>query len=220
MPIRFSFVLCGILLSATCAFAQELLANSSFDTDIDHWEIESSVGGGSMEWSGLHGQPPGALRTSGVGLTVKPDTCYQLETAGTLTFSFDAFMETGGDFHDCTMNIFFYSDSDDCTGNFAELAENSQFDIPGTTIPNQWQSLSLELPIPGDPVNQTGVQSIHPVLVKGFGDANGDDVCIFDNASFYFAPSVTAVPTLNEKALAILVILLAMGGTLILRRVS
>ena len=218
MCFRIFLSIFSILLGGHPLFAQELLQNNTFDSDIDHWEVKSSAGGGAMEWSATQGQPPGALRMMGLGMTAKPDLCYQLEIGGYLTFSFDAFMETVDDFHDCTMNLHFYSGSDDCTGNFAQMAENSQFDIPGTTIPNQWQSISFDLPVPHDPVTQTGVKAIQPVLIKGAGDSGGDDFCVFDNASFYFAPAVTAIPTLNEKALAILVLLLAVGGVVVLRR--
>ena len=217
MPFRPALIACILSFNAMNAYSQELIANNSFDANIDDWAIKSSSGG-TIDWTGSQGQPPGALRMSGAGLTAMPDTCYQLEISGRLTFSFDAFMETGGDSVDCTMNLHFYSGSDDCTGNFAEMAENSTFDIPGTTLPNQWQSFSFELPVPHDPVNQTGVRAIQPVLIKGTGDFGNDDFCVFDNASFDFEPAITAVPTLNEKALTALALLLALGGFAILRR--
>ena len=216
------FFLLGLvaLAFAPVALAQELITtNRTFDANIDEWAT-LFPGGGTIAWTPSQGQPPGALRFVGDSQIARPTDCYQLTDPGLLTFSFDGFMETTGDLLTCSMNFRLYTDAADCTGPYSEFVEGFGIDLPDVAVPNQWEHLVFELPIPEDPVNETGVMSYHPVLFKS-GDLNGDDFCVFDNVSLFFAPTpVTAIPTMNEKALAVLAALLALAAVAVLRRKS
>lgn len=216
---RFQFILVclfGGLLWALPTESQELIANGTFDSGINGWEVKDTLSG-NLTWDAGLGLPPGGLRIDGGDLAAGTTNCFQFEEQGLLTLSFDAFMGTTNDNIDCTLNYFFYTDADDCTGNFSIIAENGQFQLPGTTLPNEWENISFELDVPEDPVNTTGVLSYQPILVKNL-DIGDDGFCVYDNVSLFFEPlSVTAIPTLNEKSLLVLTALLALAGAAVLR---
>ena len=202
---------------------QELIDNGHFDTGIEGWIADEFPDGGTIAWASDPGQPPGALKFVGDGQVARPTECFQFNVAGELTYSMDVFMETTGDFFSCTLNLNLYKDANDCTGNFAVIAEIPRiFHLPEATIPNQWQELVFELPLPENPAEATNALSYQPVILKDF-DENGDDACIFDNVSLVFTPApqnITEVPVTSPVGLGIFAGLLALGAGLVLRRGS
>jgi len=197
----------------------ELIGNGTFDANTDGWTL-SEFSTGTVEWTATQGQPPGALKlVDGEDQVAVPTACFHFEP-GTVFFTADVFMETSFQFVDCGLNLFFYAEASDCTGEYGSIPIIGGISIlPEVETPNQWEHLVLEVPIPDDP-SETGVLSFRPVMVK-LNDYGADDACIFDNASLRIVPrGVTEVPTLSSLGFAVLVILLAAAALVVLRRAS
>ncbi len=195
---------------------EELISNGAFDSDIDGWETWP-LSTGTIEWTSTQGQPPGALRFIGPDQDAILSDCFHF-VPGVIYFTADAFMETGGEFVNCSLNFFMYSQEDDCTGNFGVFAIiDGQSVSPRVENPNQWEHLVMEVGIPDDPT-ETGVRSFRPIMTKSL-DFQGDDACIFDNASLRIVPrAVTEVPALSPAGFAVLSILLTLAAFVVLRR--
>ena len=209
----------AMLPVANQTFAQsELIPNGSFDADVDDWE-PWFMNAGTIEWTSNQGQPPGALKLIGPDQTAFLPDCFHFQP-GTIYFVADGFMETGGDFVSCSLNFAMYSQADDCTGSLGTFPIIDGESIsPEIEFPNQWEHLVLEVPIPNDP-SETGVLSFRPIMTK-IGDFQGDDACIFDNASLRIVPrGVTEVPALSPGGFAVFGVLLALAAFVVLRRAS
>lgn len=128
-------------------------------------------------------------------------------------------METSGEFVSCHLAFFLYTDETDRTGPFGEFTTIGEDTIiPDVENPNQWEQLVLEVPVPNNPADTTGILSFRPVMNK-FGDFMGDDACIFDNASLRIVPrGVTEVPALSPVGFAIFGLLLSLVALGALRK--
>jgi len=206
----------SLLFIASQSSAQELIANGSFDSNLDGW-ASSPDSTGIISWTGSQGQPPGAMKFIGEDQEALLLDCFHL-VPGTITFSSDAFMETSGEFVSCHLNFFLYTEATDCTGPFGVftiIGEDTV--IPEVENPNEWERLVLEVQVPNNPA-ETGVLSFRPIMVK-FGDFMGDDACIFDNASLRIVPrGVTEVPALSPAGFAVFGALLSLVALVALRK--
>jgi hypothetical protein len=189
------------------------IANGTFDSDVTGWE-PSPTSIGILEWTGGQGRPPGALKIVGPDQEAFLQDCFHF-APGSIYFTADAFMETRGEFVVCSLNFAMYRNSTDCTGYFSSFVILD--DIPQFPIvenPNQWEHLVLDVPLPDD-VTETRVLSFRPMMAK-FGDSQGDDACIFDNATMWLVPRAT-VPALGPVGFVVFAALLTLAALLVLR---
>jgi hypothetical protein len=208
-------VLALTLTTPAVTLGQEL-GNWTFDTDLEGWMLEFDLG--IIERSVTQGQPPGAARLSSEGDAAIPGECFHF-APGNLSFTADGFMETSGEPLNCSLNFFLYTTAEDCTGPFTTIpiVGGEDIIIPFVQTPNQWEHLTLEIPLPA-PVDPTGVRSFRPTIIKGV-DNNNDDACVFDNINLRLAP-LTTIPTTSPVGLVVLGLFLAIAGFVLVRRVS
>ncbi|MBT4519633.1 MAG: hypothetical protein HOC23_06485 [Halieaceae bacterium] len=216
MNIRLITVTLLLTLSpwAVPALSQELLTNPTFDTDIDGWTTDGT-GPGTISWEAGQGQPPGALSFPDFDQQATTQECWQTQ-AGNYTLRSDAYMQTSGDFLECSINLFRYQEPN-CSGNATPIVVAG---APSISIPNSWQSLELITEVTPSDLNSGNFSGIRPMLSKQ-SDLQANDACLYDNVSLTFtpppAPPVPA-PTSGLFGLALLCALLGVVGLTALRR--
>jgi hypothetical protein len=215
------FAFFPLLLTFRVASAQELLSNGTFDVDINGWTVNPDISNdGTIDWVAMQGLPPGSLRFPSEGQVALPQECFQMYP-GVFKFNADVFMETSGEFVDCHINYYLYTENDDCTGGYAWFINTDQSQpVPGMTLMNEWETLDFDLPMDAGSIKDFGFPSIRPVIIKD-GDIGGDDACLFDNVSFQFvpeAPGPSSIPALSTTGMATLATLLAIAGMGVVRR--
>lgn len=196
------------------AFAtHNLLANGEFSTGIDGWSLVGGPGVGSS-WDSSTGNPaPGSLRltvdgsiSQGVYAEAVTDECFELVPGELYRLQAQVLVARQGSLVSCVPFIVRYDEAG-CMG---------QRLFPGNLPPSQegvWESS-----VSGSE-STTALSARAGLLISAQSPYEGSATCNFDSVVFARggAASVLEVPVLSAGSLALLALLLALGGTLVLR---
>lgn len=206
------FVLVGSLLAPTSSLAQpNLLANGTFDTDLDGWTLPVEPGT-TVVWDAF-GDPGGSLRVT----VTEPNTSTGIYSA-CISGPVGRYTVRGSSYHPsgdpalmiCHASIRGWT-LPDCQGSMATILP------PGPPALDEWVPWEYVQFI-GE-MSGVGIESIVVDLtVQRFGGA-GETTCYFDNIELIGpVQSPLEIPTLDWIGAALLIGLLAAGAIVVLRR--